>query len=118
MRLLSSAACRAACNHLTALHHSCSDLLISEMKASRTHAARASKVLDSRHWHYLLGFICVCGNSSGPSGAGRSGNLRVALNFSLKSRAAFGSNFFNSRLPPREAVAFRESFSDQPHLRI
>lgn len=56
------------------------------MKAGHTHAARASMALNVCHCHYLLGFICVCSNNNErDSGAGRSGNIRAALNFNLKS---------------------------------
>lgn len=89
------------------------------MKAGHTHAAQESVALDSWHCHYLLGFICVCGNNNEhASGAVKSGNLRAALNFNLKSWAAFGSEFFDPQLPPRKAVAFWEGFCDQPHLHI
>lgn len=75
--------------------------------------------LNVCHCHYLLGFICVCSNNNErDSGAGRSGNIRAALNFNLEPNAAQDFNFFNPQLPTRKAVAFWEGFSDQPHLPI
>lgn len=78
-------------------------------------AHRSVSVVPQRwHCHHLLGFIYVCGDNNELALEQGGQETWAALNFIFSSWAAFGFRIFNPQLPPMKAMAFWESFSDQP----